>query len=106
MLNIMIICVGKLKESYWRSACDEYSKRLRAFCNFSIVEVDEEKISDNPSPAQIKSTIIQEGKRIASKIPRNAKIISMCIEGKPYSSEKLAKEVSGTAVNGYSNIAF
>lgn len=106
MLNVMIICVGKLKENYWRDACAEYSKRLRTFCNFSIVEVDEERIADNPSPSQIQTTITQEGKRIISKIPHNAKIISMCIEGKQKSSEKLAKEISDIAVNGYSNIAF
>lgn len=106
MLNITIICVGKLKENYWRDACTEYAKRLRAFCDFKIIEVDEEKISDKPSISQIQTTITQEGKRIISKIPANAKIISMCIEGKQRSSVKLAKEISDIAVNGYSNIAF
>lgn len=106
MLNITVICVGKLKESYWREACAEYSKRLGKFCNFNIVEVDEERISDNPSTSQIKLTISQEGKRIISKIPHNSKIISMCIEGKQKSSENLAKEMSNIAVNGYSNIVF
>lgn len=106
MLNVMIICVGKLKESYWREAVAEYSKRMRTFCNFSIVEVDEEKIADNPSPSQIKTTITKEGERIISKIPHNAKVISMCIEGKQRSSEKLAQEIADIAVGGYSSIAF
>ncbi len=106
MLNISVICVGKLKENYWREACAEYSKRLRAFCNFSIIEVDEERIHDNPSPLQIQSTIEKEGKRIISKIPNNTKVISMCIEGKQNSSEKLAKKIADIAIEGYSSIAF
>ncbi len=106
MLNISVICVGKLKENYWREACAEYSKRLRAFCNFSIIEVDEERIHDNPSPLQIQSTIEKEGKRIISKIPNNTKVISMCIEGKQSSSEKLAKKIADIAIEGYSSIAF
>ncbi len=106
MLNISVICVGKLKENYWREACAEYSKRLRAFCNFSIIEVDEERIHDNPSPLQIQSTIEKEGKRIISKIPNNTKVISRCIEGNQSSSEKLAKKIADIAIEGYSSIAF
>ena len=102
MLNVMIICVGKLKEKFWTDACNEYAKRLKGFCNFSITEVDEEKLPDTPSPAQIQNTLEKEGQRIIAKIPKNAKIISMCIEGKQKSSEKFAKEISDSAVNGAS----
>ena len=106
MLNVMIICVGKLKEKFWTDACNEYAKRLKGFCSFSIIEVDEEKLSDTPSPAQIQNTLEKEGQRIIAKIPKNAKIISMCIEGKQKSSEKFAKEISDLALNGASTFAF
>ena len=106
MLNVMIICVGKLKEKFWTDACNEYAKRLKGFCNFSITEVDEEKLPDTPSPAQIQNTLEKEGQRIIAKIPKNAKIISMCIEGKQKSSEKFAKEISDLALNGASTLAF
>ncbi len=106
MLNVMIICVGKLKEKFWTDACNEYAKRLKGFCNFSITEVDEEKLPDTPSPAQIQNTLEKEGQRIIAKIPKNAKIISMCIEGKQKSSEKFAKEISDLALNGASTFAF
>ena len=49
MINITLIAVGKLKEKYLRDAVDEYSKRLGAFCKINIIEIDEEKIGDNPS---------------------------------------------------------
>ena len=106
MLNVMIICVGKLKEKFWTDACNEYAKRLKGFCSFSIIEVDEEKLPDTPSPAQIQNTLEKEGQRIIAKIPKNAKIISMCIEGKQKSSEKFAKEISDLALNGASTFAF
>ena len=106
MLNVMIICVGKLKEKFWTDACNEYAKRLKGFCSFSIIEVDEEKLPDTPSPAQIQNTLEKEGQRIIAKIPKNAKIISMCIEGKQKSSEKFAREISDLALNGASTLAF
>ena len=106
MLNVMIICVGKLKEKFWTDACNEYAKRLKGFCSFSIIEVDEEKLPDTPSPAQIQNTLEKEGQRIISKIPKNAKVISMCIEGKQKSSEKFAREISDLALNGASSIVF
>ena len=106
MLSVSIICVGKLKEKYWTDACLEYGKRLRSFCSFSITEVDEERLPDQPSQAQIQSTLEKEGKRILSRVQKGARIISMCIEGRQKSSEELAAELSRLAVDGISSIAF
>ena len=48
MIKVSIICVGKLKEAYLRDACSEYSKRMSRFADFSVTEVDEEKLPDSP----------------------------------------------------------
>ena len=101
-----MICVGRLKENYWKSACDEYAKRMKTFCSFSVVEVDEEKIAEHPSDAQITRTLEKEGERILSRIPKGAKVIAMCIEGKQRSSERLAAAIENYALDGYSNIVF
>lgn len=106
MLSISIICVGNLKEKFWRDACSEYAKRLSAFCKFSITEVDEYTAPDNASPAQIQNVIENEGKRIAAKLNKNTAVIAMCIEGNQMPSEKLSQNISDLAVNGVSNIAF
>lgn len=105
-MNVSIICVGRLKEKYWTEACAEYSKRLRGLCGFEITEVDEERIQNDPSPANIRTTIEKEGKRILSAVPKGAKIIAMCIEGKQKSSEELAGMFSELALSGSGNIAF
>ena len=46
MLNIHIVCIGKVKESYLRDAINEYSKRLSKYCKLTILELPDEKIPD------------------------------------------------------------
>ena len=41
MITINLICVGNLKETYFKDAVKEYSKRLSAFCKFNIIELKE-----------------------------------------------------------------
>lgn len=106
MQHIQIICVGGLKERYLKEACAEYDKRLTAFCNFTIMEVGEERLPDNPSDAQIAVTLEKEGEKILSKIPKGASVVALCIEGKKLSSEKLADFIADTAVNGVSHLVF
>ena len=106
MQRISIICVGKLKEKYLRDAVSEYSKRLQTMCRFEIIEVDEEKICDDPGETQIKNTLVNEGKRILSKIGRDTFVTAMCIEGSQMSSLKLAQLFADKAVRGISSMAF
>ncbi len=106
MMKVNIIAVGKVKEKYFADACAEYSKRLGAFCKFTITEINEYKCPDNPSPAEIRTTVENEGNRIISAIPNGATVIPMCIEGTEKSSVQLAKVISDAGVNGVSSICF
>lgn len=106
MMKIQLIVVGKLKEKYFTDACNEYIKRLGAFCNISVTEVAEHKCPDSPSDADIAITLKNEGKRILDAIPDNAEVIALCIEGKQFSSEKLADRINLAAVKGKSCICF
>ena len=87
MLNITIIAIGKLKEKYLRDASAEYQKRLSASCKLNIIELNPEKLSDNPSAKEIENALNNEAKKIIEKIPKGAKVYSMCIEGKQRTSE-------------------
>ena len=106
MLNITIIAIGKLKEQYLRAASAEYQKRLSTLCKLNIVELNPEKLSDNPSAKEIENALNNEAKKIIEKIPKGAKVYSMCIEGKQRTSEELSAEIDSLAVEGVSNIVF
>lgn len=105
MINVTVIAVGKLKEKYLRDGCDEYIKRLGAFSKINVIEVDEEKIGDNPTDAQIKNVIEKEGQRIIKKIPKSSAVITLCIEGKEYSSPDFSKLIENISMTN-SSICF
>ena len=105
MLNVKIICVGNLKEKYWKDACDEYKKRLTPLCKFSIIELSEAKTEKNPSVASIEKALLEEGKAIIQAATGSV-IISLCIEGELVSSDGLAKLLGETALRGQSSVSF
>lgn len=107
MIKINIICIGKIKEKYFTDAIAEYSKRLTAFCRFSVTELAEEKIRSNtPNQSQIIEVIEAEGKRILQKINSSDYVIAMCIEGRLLSSEELSKTIDSISLSGKSTIDF
>lgn len=106
MIKVTILAVGKLKEKYFTDACNEYIKRLGRFCKLNVVEVEPTKISDNPSEREIENCIQQEGERILNKIPSDAFVTAMCIEGDMKDSETLSSDIMKSAVLGKSNQFF
>lgn len=107
MQKINIICIGKIKEKYFTDAISEYSKRLSAFCKFSIIELNEEKVRSNiPNTAQINEVVQAEGKRIMQKVACSDYVIAMCIEGKILSSEQLSSVIGNAAIVGKSTVSF
>ena len=106
MINVKIICVGKMKEKFYIDAAAEYVKRLSRHCKLEIIELAEQKLSDNPSPAQIEQALAKEAEAVRAKIPSGSSIIAMCIEGKTRSSEELAAMVSNWANRGEKCLVF
>ncbi len=106
MIKVTIIAVGKLKEKYLRDACAEYLKRLGVYAKVNVIEVNEERCSDNPSATEIENVKQKEGQRIIAKIPKASFIVPMCIEGTQYSSEDFAQKIEATAVAGNGEITF
>ena len=105
MLNVNLITVGKLKESYLRDACAEYQKRLQAFCKLNIVELNESRLPDSPSEKEIKTALSNEGKAMMSLLIGNSCYnITMCIEGKQLSSVKFAEKLEKISVDGKSTV--
>ena len=103
MLGIDIICVGKLKEKFFLEAVKEYSKRLGAYCRLTITELAEIPVKNE---AEIARSLESEGEVILSKIPKDAYVIAMCVEGEGVSSEKLAEKMGSLTVSGKSKFCF
>lgn len=103
MMNINIIAVGKLKEKYLSDACAEYSKRLKAFCNLKIYEVNECRLPENPSEKDIIKCLEHE----AADIMKLCKgyLISMCIEGRQLSSVKFSEKIENAGISGTSTVS-
>lgn len=105
MLNITLISIGKIKEDYFLSACKEYEKMLGGFCRFSSEFLQAEKLSPAPSEKEIENVLDKEGENILKKLPQNAYVIALCIEGKEMSSTQLAAEIEKISLNS-SNLCF
>ena len=105
-MKIKIICVGKIKENFYKEAITEYAKRLSKFTSFSVIEVSDEKTDEKASQKENELVLSKEGKRILEQIGNDDYVISLCIEGKPLSSVDFSKKISEVMLNGYSNIAF
>ena len=107
MLRVNIICIGKIKEKYFTDAVSEYSKRLGAFCKFSIIDLPEEKIRSNtPNRARIDEVLLSEGRRILQKVGGSDYVFAMCIEGRQLSSEELSETLQNISVSGKSTADF
>ena len=52
-MNIKIVCVGKLKEKYFKDGIAEYVKRMSRFAKVKIVQVPDEKAPEKLSPAEM-----------------------------------------------------
>lgn len=106
MFDITLITVGKLKEKFYISAAEEYTKRLRGYCNFQILELQEVRLPENPSPAEINAGLEKEADLILSKIPKGAWFCVLTPEGKIISSESLAQKVKEVKLSGKSSACF
>ena len=106
MLNIRLICVGKLKEKFYLSAAAEYEKRLKGFCQFHLVELPEYRLPEDPSPAEISAGLEKEADLIFSKIPKGAWFCVFTPEGKELSSEAFAGKLAEVKMSGKSSACF
>ena len=106
MVDVTVICVGKLKEKFYQEAAAEYVKRLSAYCKLNVVELAEQKLPGNPSPGEIQAALEKEGDAIRGKIPPNSSVVVLAIEGKPRSSEELARMISDWAHSASKHLVF
>lgn len=105
-MKVTVVCVGKIKEKFYRDAIAEYEKRLSKYCKFEILEVADEKTPDKASPAEEEQIKEKEAARILAKIKEDAYVCTLEIAGKRYSSVSFADWLEKLSVGGKSHIVF
>ena len=70
MFSITLICMGKCKEKFYTVAAEEYAKRMKAYCEFKLVELPEYRLPENPSEAEIAQGLAREAEASKKPFPR------------------------------------
>lgn len=105
-MKITILCVGKVKEKFYRDGIDEFVKRLSRYCKLEIIEVADEKTDENASETEIRLVKEKEGEKLLKNIKDDAYVITLCIDGKQLDSEQLSEKIEKLGVQGTSHIYF
>lgn len=106
MMNVRLLCVGKLKEPYFKDAFAEYSKRLGAFCRLKVEEISERRLPEDPSEAETAAALAFEAAELEKRIPKGAVLAAFCVEGEPLTSEGFSARLSSWAAEGKSAVCF
>lgn len=106
MLNIRLICVGKLKERFYAEAVAEYAKRLGAFCRLEVIELAEERLGENPSATELEAALNREAEQIEKKLLKDGTLVCLCVEGGQMDSEAFAGLLTRTENSGRPRLSF
>lgn len=105
-MTTVILCVGKLKEAYWRDAVAEYAKRLQRFGPFSIIELADLPEPKNASAADIQKIIAQEGEAMLAQLKPRDYVVALCIDGKQRDSLAFADDIARIESSGAARAVF
>ncbi len=106
MFSITLICMGKCKEKFYIAAAEEYAKRMKAYCDFKLIELPEYRLPEDPSEAEIANGLAREAEAIRKAIPKGAWFCTLTPEGKLLSSEELADTMKTVKNSGKSAACF
>ena len=105
MLTINVICIGKVKEKFFRDAIDEYSKRLSKYCKLNILELPDEKIPDKTNLNIENEIKTKECNNIINHIKKDSYVVCLDLKGKELSSEEFSKNIENISMQS-SQITF
>lgn len=106
-MKITVVCVGKVKEPFYRDALAEYAKRLGRYCKWEIVEVPDVPTPDGASPAEEDRIKAKEAERILAVLDKSDGLVcTLEIGGRKLSSEQFADWIAKQSVAGTSHITF
>lgn len=92
MIKVNLVAIGKLKETFFTDAVNEYAKRISRFASFKVTELPERK------------TLSEEADDILKKA--SGLLVVFDVKGEEVTSEGLAKLIENAATNGKSELTF
>lgn len=105
-MKITILCVGKIKEDFYKKAVCEYAKRLGRYCKLEIIEVSDEKTPDSASPALEKQIKEKEGERLLRYVRDDMYLIALAIDGVSLDSLQMSQKIEELGISGKSSVVF
>lgn len=105
-MNITIVCVGKIKEAFYKDAVNEYAKRLSRYCKFQVIEVADEKTPDQTTEHEEDLIRQKEAERILKQIKGDAYVVALAIQGKKLDSVAFSAYIEQLGVQGKSSLVF
>ena len=105
-MKITIFCIGFLKESYWKDAVNEYSKRLGNYCQLNIIEIPDIPCKEKASPKEMEEVKRKEGEKVLARLKPNDYLIALDLKGKQYESVEFAKHLEEKLVANGASISF
>ncbi|MEA5060100.1 MAG: 23S rRNA (pseudouridine(1915)-N(3))-methyltransferase RlmH [Candidatus Pelethousia sp.] len=105
-MRIRILCIGKLKERFYKDACAEFCKRLSRYATLEIIELPDEKAPEQLSQAQKEQVKAAEGSRMLARLGEGELAVALDIAGEQLSSPQLASRIQGWLTDGKSRLSF
>ena len=99
-MNMALVCMGRLKEKYWRDAAAEYEKRLTRFGRWETIELADLPEPVNSSPAIEEQIRRKEGEAILAKIREGDLVVCLCIDGQQMDSVRLSRRLTELSDTG------
>lgn len=93
-MRVRIVAVGKIKERGIRDAIDDYLGRLGRY----VAKVEEFELRDGDE-AEVTA-------RFEKKVPERAKVVALEVDGKAWSSQRLAKYLGDREGDGTAHVVF
>ncbi len=105
-MRIRILCIGKIKEKYLSAGIAEFVKRTGPYAKLEIMELDEERMPENPSGAEKAKVLDREAERLLKQVKAGSALILLDVAGTNLSSEELAQHFADLALQGQSDLTF
>lgn len=102
-MKIKIIALGKIKEKFLKDGINEFIKRLSAYTNLEIIELQPVEIKDENL---ISKALDLESEKILANIKPDSFVITLEINGKSLSSEDFANKINEITISGVNELVF